>query len=136
MHPRLVDVVDVKALVQCQGFYLDCDCGRVSIALSGLCYVGCCHIMSYKQNLAFALSSEKLISISFSPGFPTGAFLWTFLRCVIADPDPIIGLIWWNRLTESERRHWLDQAGSARPVDAWRAYQRGLPGQNGLKTAH
>ena len=33
------------------------------------------------------------------------------------------GMLWWNRLTERERQHWLDRAGSARPADAWRAYQ-------------
>lgn len=40
------------------------------------------------------------------------------------------GMIWWNRLTHTERQHWLEQAGSARPADAWRAYQRGLPSMN------
>lgn len=35
-----------------------------------------------------------------------------------------VGMAWWNRLTKSQRRYWLDVAGSARPVDAYRAYQR------------
>jgi hypothetical protein len=33
-------------------------------------------------------------------------------------------MAWWNRLTKAERRYWLDVAGSVRPVDAFRAYQR------------
>ena len=35
-----------------------------------------------------------------------------------------VGIAWFNRLTRAERRYWLDVAGSARPVDAFRAYQR------------
>lgn len=35
-----------------------------------------------------------------------------------------VGMAWWNRLTRRQRRYWLDVAASARPVDAFRAYQR------------
>ena len=38
--------------------------------------------------------------------------------------DSDVGMAWWNRLTKAERRYWLDVAGSVRPVDAFRAYQR------------
>ena len=34
------------------------------------------------------------------------------------------GIEWWNGLYERERRYWLSRADSARPVDAWHAYQR------------
>lgn len=37
--------------------------------------------------------------------------------------DDDAGMAWWNRLTEPERRHWLDRAGSARPADAWAAFK-------------
>lgn len=33
-----------------------------------------------------------------------------------------IGMAWWNRISEHERAQWLAIANSARPVDAWRAY--------------
>jgi hypothetical protein len=36
-----------------------------------------------------------------------------------------IGMAWWNGLTPTRRRYWLDVAGSARPADAWRAFQAG-----------
>lgn len=42
-----------------------------------------------------------------------------------ADQADHVGMTWWNRLTERERRHWLDVAGSARPSDAFRAFQEG-----------
>ncbi len=35
--------------------------------------------------------------------------------------DARIGIAWWNGLTPTRRRYWLDVAGSARPADAWRA---------------
>lgn len=35
------------------------------------------------------------------------------------------GIAWWNRLSEAQRAYWLRVAGSARPVDAYRAYNRG-----------
>ena len=38
-----------------------------------------------------------------------------------------LGMTWWNRLTATQRRYWLGQADSARPVDAWRTFQRGAP---------
>lgn len=34
------------------------------------------------------------------------------------------GVKWWNGLTQDERRSWLNLAGSARPVDAYREYLR------------
>lgn len=34
------------------------------------------------------------------------------------------GIEWWNGLTEDERRSWMNLAGSARPVDAYREYLR------------
>ena len=37
-----------------------------------------------------------------------------------------VGMAWWNRLTEAERAYWLRVAGSAQPVDAYRAYSRGI----------
>lgn len=39
------------------------------------------------------------------------------------DSEDAEGMTWWNSLTPQQRRHWLDRAGSARPADAWRAYQ-------------
>lgn len=34
-----------------------------------------------------------------------------------------LGIIWWNRLTERERAHWLQLTGSATPADAWAAFK-------------
>lgn len=39
--------------------------------------------------------------------------------------DARIGIAWWNGLTPTRRRYWLDVAGSAAPADAWRAFQMG-----------
>ena len=39
-----------------------------------------------------------------------------------------VGMAWWNGLTPTRRRYWLDVAGSAVPADAWRAFQSGVPG--------
>lgn len=39
--------------------------------------------------------------------------------------DARIGIAWWNGLTPTRRRYWLDVAGSARPADAWRGGCRG-----------
>ena len=39
--------------------------------------------------------------------------------------DALVGMAWWNGLTPTRRRYWLDVAGSARPADAWRAFQAG-----------
>jgi len=39
--------------------------------------------------------------------------------------DAEVGMAWFNGLSRSERAHWLEVAGSARPVDAWRAFQSG-----------
>jgi hypothetical protein len=43
-----------------------------------------------------------------------------------ANPDeaPEDGIDWWNNIAEDERAHWLAQANSARPVDAWGAFLR------------
>lgn len=40
----------------------------------------------------------------------------------IAD-DPDAGMSWWNECTEQERAHWLMMAASARPADAYHAFQ-------------
>jgi hypothetical protein len=34
------------------------------------------------------------------------------------------GINWWNARSASVRRHWLQQAGSARPADAYAEYLR------------
>ena len=34
------------------------------------------------------------------------------------------GIRWWNGLQEWERRAWMREAGSARPVDAWEEFKR------------
>ena len=39
--------------------------------------------------------------------------------------EALVGMSWWNGLTPTRRRYWLDVAGSARPADAWRAFQAG-----------
>jgi hypothetical protein len=39
-------------------------------------------------------------------------------------PDEVDGMVWWNSLTEVERAHWLDVAGSAVAADAWAAFKR------------
>jgi len=41
---------------------------------------------------------------------------------VVAD-DPHAGMAWWNECSEQERAHWLTMAASARPADAYHAYQ-------------
>lgn len=38
--------------------------------------------------------------------------------------DEQAGIAWWNGLSERARSEWLRIAQSARPVDAWLAYQR------------
>lgn len=45
------------------------------------------------------------------------------------ETDDELGMAWWNTATDRERAHWLAVADSARPVDAWRAFQRGEPRQ-------
>ena len=39
--------------------------------------------------------------------------------------EALIGMSWWNSLPPTRRRYWLEVAGSARPADAWRAFQAG-----------
>lgn len=41
--------------------------------------------------------------------------------------DARLGMAWWNGLTCQQRRKWLERAESARPMDAWRAFQQGVP---------
>ncbi len=41
----------------------------------------------------------------------------------VADGDPETGMTWWNECSEQERAHWLIIAASARPADAYHAYQ-------------
>lgn len=39
--------------------------------------------------------------------------------------DETAGMVWWNALTEEERRHWMATAGDTGVVaDAWAAYKR------------
>jgi hypothetical protein len=38
--------------------------------------------------------------------------------------DDEAGMRWWNGLSEAARRHWLRQANSARPADAWQEWKR------------
>lgn len=42
--------------------------------------------------------------------------------------DALVGMAWWNGLSQSERTYWLEAADSAVPADAWRAFQSGIPG--------
>ena len=37
-----------------------------------------------------------------------------------------LGVLWWNGLTEDERRLWLLRADSATPAHAWEAYNAWL----------
>jgi len=37
--------------------------------------------------------------------------------------DARAGIAWWNSLTPTRRREWLDTARSARPADAWSAFK-------------
>ena len=39
--------------------------------------------------------------------------------------DALVGVAWFNGLSRAERAYWLELAGSARPADAWRAFQAG-----------
>jgi hypothetical protein len=41
----------------------------------------------------------------------------------IPTPDDLLGMEWFNHLSERERLEWLRAAGSARPVDAWRMFK-------------
>lgn len=38
--------------------------------------------------------------------------------------DATQGIAWFNSLTPTERRNWLNVAGSAVPADAWAVYKR------------
>ena len=40
--------------------------------------------------------------------------------------DYRLGMAWWNFFTDTERARWRARAGSARPVDARRAYKQAL----------
>ena len=46
--------------------------------------------------------------------------------------DALIGMTWWNRLTERERRDWMRRAGDTGvAANAWECFKRencGLPG--------
>jgi len=38
--------------------------------------------------------------------------------------DDVLGMAWWNGLTEKERRRWMREAGdTGRAVDAWNAFK-------------
>lgn len=37
--------------------------------------------------------------------------------------EPDAGMTWWNECSEQERSHWLMMSASARPADAYHAYQ-------------
>lgn len=41
----------------------------------------------------------------------------------IALDDAHEGVLWWNRITELDRAHWLTAAKSAVPADAWAAFK-------------
>lgn len=58
-----------------------------------------------------------------SPGRSCAIQLW-LPRALPGNPDGEAGMRWWDALTELQRAYWLGAAGSARPVDAWRAYLR------------
>ena len=38
--------------------------------------------------------------------------------------DAMQGIAWFNSLTPTERRYWLNVASSAVPVDAWAVHKR------------
>lgn len=38
--------------------------------------------------------------------------------------DALRGSVWWNAISPTVRRHWLEVADSAVPADAWVAYKR------------
>jgi hypothetical protein len=39
--------------------------------------------------------------------------------------DDLMGVAWWNRLSDRERKHWMHEAGdTGRAVDAWRTFKR------------
>jgi len=38
--------------------------------------------------------------------------------------DAELGTVWWNRLREIERAHWLARAQSAVPADAWATFKK------------
>lgn len=60
---------------------------------------------------------------------PTAIFSAEPLREAVTDrrvASDEVGMRWWNSLTDRERAYWLDAAGSARAVDAWRAYRSRL----------
>lgn len=42
--------------------------------------------------------------------------------------DAALGMTWWNALTAPERGHWLSQADTAMPAEAWEFYKRALRG--------
>lgn len=48
--------------------------------------------------------------------------------------DDDLGMAWWNMLGEDDRAAWLEHAGSAAPVDAWRAFKSRVPGRVRLDT--
>ena len=38
--------------------------------------------------------------------------------------DDVLGMAWWNGLTETERRRWMGEAGdTGRAVDAWNTFK-------------
>ncbi len=38
-------------------------------------------------------------------------------------PDEVLGMAWWNGLSERDRAHWLQRAGSAIAADAWALFK-------------
>ncbi len=46
----------------------------------------------------------------------------------VSPADALVGMSWFNGLSQSERAYWLEAAGSACPADAWHAFQSGVPG--------
>jgi len=41
--------------------------------------------------------------------------------------DDLLGMAWFNSLTEWARGEWLRRAGSAVPADAWAAFKAATP---------
>ena len=42
----------------------------------------------------------------------------------LPDLDAMQGIAWFNSLTPTKRRYWLNVASSAVPADAWAVYKR------------
>lgn len=54
----------------------------------------------------------------------------------VVPADPHQGMTWWNAMTENERARWLEVADSARPADAYHAFQQAEAYANAESEAH